>query len=59
MLHRHFSLENDRGLVRWFEAGPADPADSGLDASLGITGVAPNLSLLRSGGRSGPSATPC
>lgn len=52
MLHRHFSLENDSGLVRWFEAGPADPADPELDASLGITVVAPRLSLLRSGGRS-------
>jgi len=56
MLHRHFNLENDRGLLTWFEAGAAIPADPRTDASLGITKLDENFFLLRSGGRSkGPT----
>ena len=52
MLHRHFSKENEAGIIRWFDAG-ADPSRNfEQDSNLGIVNVAPNLSLLRSGGRS-------
>ncbi|MBI3885353.1 MAG: polysaccharide biosynthesis tyrosine autokinase [Opitutae bacterium] len=52
MLHRHFKLTNELGLIAWFEAGAKTPDDPLTDASLGITKVDENLYLLRSGGRS-------
>jgi capsular exopolysaccharide synthesis family protein len=52
MLHRHFKLTNEAGLIAWFEAGAKIPADPLTDASLGLTKVDENLYLLRSGGRS-------
>ena len=52
MLHRHFKLQNDAGFLAWAEAG----ADLGRDVmdnrELGLTPIADNLWLLRSGGRS-------
>lgn len=52
MLHRHFKLTNEVGLIAWFEAGAAIPADPFTDATLGLIKVDENLYLLRSGGRS-------
>jgi succinoglycan biosynthesis transport protein ExoP len=52
MLHRHFKLTNELGLIAWFEAGAQVPADPFTDPSLGLTKVDENLFLLRSGGRS-------
>ena len=52
MLHRHFKLTNEAGLIAWFEAGAKIPADPFSDAALGFTKVDENLYLLRSGGRS-------
>ena len=52
MLHRHFKLTNEVGLIAWFEAGAKIPADPLTDQSLGLTKVEENLYLLRSGGRS-------
>ncbi len=52
MLHRHFKLTNDVGLIAWFESGAKIPADPFTDQSLGLTKVDENLYLLRSGGRS-------
>ena len=52
MLHRHFSQENDAGVIRWFDAGGDISRKIEHDSNLGIINVAPNLSLLRSGGRS-------
>ena len=52
MLHRHFKLTNETGLIAWFEAGGKIPADPFADQSLGFTKVDENLYLLRSGGRS-------
>ena len=52
MLHRHFKLTNEVGLIAWFEAGAAIPADPFGDPSLGFAKVDENLLLLRSGGRS-------
>ena len=52
MLHRHFKLTNEAGLIAWFEAGAKIPADPMTDPSLGFTKVDENLYLLRSGGRS-------
>jgi capsular exopolysaccharide synthesis family protein len=52
MLHRHFKLTNEAGLIAWFEAGANITADPFTDATLGITKVDENLYLLRSGGRS-------
>jgi succinoglycan biosynthesis transport protein ExoP len=52
MLHRHFQLTNDAGLIAWFEAGANIPADPFTDATLGLTKAEENLYLLRSGGRS-------
>lgn len=52
MLHRHFQLANEAGLIAWFEAGAALPADPLADPRLGIVKLAENLHLLRSGGRS-------
>jgi succinoglycan biosynthesis transport protein ExoP len=52
MLHRHFKLTNEVGLIAWFESGAKIPADPLTDQSLGLTKVDENLYLLRSGGRS-------
>jgi capsular exopolysaccharide synthesis family protein len=52
MLHRHFKLTNEAGLIAWFESGAVVPADPFTDATLGLTKVDENLFLLRSGGRS-------
>jgi succinoglycan biosynthesis transport protein ExoP len=57
MVHRHFSRENDAGIIRWFDAGGNTARNVEGDPDLGIINVAPNLFLLRSGGRSkGPTA---
>jgi len=52
MLHRHFKLTNEVGLIAWFEAGAVIPADPFTDPALGLAKVDENLYLLRSGGRS-------
>lgn len=52
MLHRHFKLTNETGLIAWFETGAKIPADPFTDQSLGFSKVDENLYLLRSGGRS-------
>src|SRR6478609_5696324 len=52
MLHRHFKLTNDAGLIAWFDAGAKIPADPFTDANLGLVKAEDNLYLLRSGGRS-------
>jgi len=52
MLHRHFKLTNEVGLIAWFEAGAIIPPDPLADANLGLAKVDENLYLLRSGGRS-------
>jgi len=52
MLHRHFKLTNELGLIAWFESGAKIPADPFTDAALGLVKVDENLFLLRSGGRS-------
>ena len=52
MLHRHFKLTNELGIIAWFEGGAKTPEDPLTDATLGITKVDENLYLLRSGGRS-------
>ena len=52
MLHRHFKLTNEAGLIAWFEAGAKIPADPFTDAALGLVKADENLYLLRSGGRS-------
>ena len=52
MLHRHFKLTNEVGLIAWFESGAKIPADPITDPALGLTKVDENLYLLRSGGRS-------
>jgi polysaccharide biosynthesis transport protein len=52
MLHRHFKMTNEVGLIAWFESGAKIPEDPFTDATLGLTKVDENLYLLRSGGRS-------
>lgn len=52
MIHRHFKMTNEAGLIAWFEAGGKIPSDPFTDASLGLIKVDENLYLLRSGGRS-------
>ncbi len=52
MLHRHFKLTNEVGLIAWFESGAKIPADPFTEQSLGLAKVDENLYLLRSGGRS-------
>lgn len=52
MLHRHFSLENEKGIIQWFEAGAPISDNLSGDPELDIIQVGENLSLLRSGGRS-------
>jgi len=52
MLHRHYDLENDKGIIAWFEAGAGFQDSMRDQADLGIVEVGGNLHLLRSGGRS-------
>ncbi len=52
MLHRHFKLTNEAGLIAWFEAGASIPTDPFTDPVLGLAKVDESLYLLRSGGRS-------
>lgn len=52
MLHRHFKMTNEVGLIAWFESGAKIPDDPFTDPTLGLTKVDENLYLLRSGGRS-------
>jgi capsular exopolysaccharide synthesis family protein len=52
MLHRHFKLTNELGLIAWFDAGATIPADPFTDPNLGLIKADENLYLLRSGGRS-------
>jgi capsular exopolysaccharide synthesis family protein len=52
MLHRHFKLTNEVGLIAWFDSGAKIPADPFTDQALGLVKVDENLYLLRSGGRS-------
>jgi capsular exopolysaccharide synthesis family protein len=52
MLHRHFKLTNELGLIAWFDAGANIPADPFTDPNLGLVKADDNLYLLRSGGRS-------
>ena len=52
MLHRHFKLANDQGLIAWYEAGAKIPEKPLDDPTLGIVKSEENLFLLRSGGRS-------
>ncbi|WP_269523421.1 GumC family protein [Coraliomargarita parva] len=52
MQHNAFGLDNDSGLIPWFDAGSALPEKPDEAATLGITQVQNNLSLLRSGGSS-------
>ncbi|MEI7800843.1 MAG: polysaccharide biosynthesis tyrosine autokinase [Opitutaceae bacterium] len=52
MLHRHFQLTNEAGLITWFEAGANFTDDPFTDPTLGFTKIDENLCLLRSGGRS-------
>ena len=52
MLHRHFKLPNDAGILAWTEAGASLEGDLLANPELGITPITENLWLLRSGGRS-------
>lgn len=52
MLHRHFKLPNDAGLIAWFEAGAKIPDDPFGDPALSLIKADDHLWLLRSGGRS-------
>jgi succinoglycan biosynthesis transport protein ExoP len=52
MIHRHFAQENDAGIIKWYEAGAQIGRNLDKSPDLGILSVAPNLWLLRSGGRS-------
>jgi capsular exopolysaccharide synthesis family protein len=52
MLHRHFKLPNDAGILAWTEAGASLEGDPLANPHLGITQITENLWLLRSGGRS-------
>ncbi len=53
MLHRHFDLANDAGLLKWHEAGSKlDVARVSTIPELGIVSIGDNIDLLRSGGRS-------
>lgn len=52
MLHRHFKLPNDAGILAWTEAGASLEGDLLANPHLGITPITDNLWLLRSGGRS-------
>jgi len=52
MIHRHFNVPNDQGLIPWAEGGYFIADDPLTDQNLGITKVAENLHLIRAGGRS-------
>ena len=52
MLHRHFNLQNDAGLIAWAQAGADVTGNLLTNEKLGLTKVAENFWLLRSGGRS-------
>jgi capsular exopolysaccharide synthesis family protein len=52
MLHRHFNLPNDAGILTWAENGAPLEGDLMTNPLLGITRLGDNLWLLRSGGRS-------
>ena len=52
MLHRHFKLQNEAGILAWDQAGADIKGNVLTNAQLGLTQVADNLWLLRSGGRS-------
>ncbi|CAM2861493.1 GumC family protein [Rariglobus hedericola] len=52
MMHRHFELANEAGLITWYEKGASLDGDLTINPSLGITSIGENLSLLSSGGRS-------
>ncbi len=52
MMHRHFSQENDKGIITWFEAGATMMDNMTNHPDLGVLQVGENLHLLRSGGRS-------
>ena len=52
MLHRHFGLANDAGLLAWAEAGANLQGDLLANPQLGVTKIADSLFLLRSGGHS-------
>jgi polysaccharide biosynthesis transport protein len=52
MIHRHFKLTNELGLITWFDSGAKIPTDPINDPSLGLTKIEENFHLLRSGGRS-------
>lgn len=48
--HRSYSLNNDAGILRWYENGAALDTDLVTNADLGILPCGKNLSLLRTGG---------
>ncbi|MCC5024086.1 MAG: hypothetical protein J6386_15435 [Candidatus Synoicihabitans palmerolidicus] len=52
MLHRHFQMENDKGIITWYESGANLEGRLSGNPDLGIVKAGENLSLLRSGGRS-------
>jgi polysaccharide biosynthesis transport protein len=52
MLHRHFGLQNDAGILNWEAEGASMEGDVLANPHLGFTRIADNLTLLRSGGRS-------
>src|SRR5690606_6764495 len=52
MLHRHFQMDNDRGIIVWHDNGATIEGDLANNPDLGIVKVGENLHLLRSGGRS-------
>lgn len=54
-LHKYFCMNNDRGILKWFETpdGPAHDDNLPDHPALGITAIADTtLHLLRSGGSS-------
>jgi succinoglycan biosynthesis transport protein ExoP len=52
MLHRHFGLTNEQGLLPWAENGHFLADDPLSDQNLGIAAIGERLHLLRAGGRS-------
>jgi capsular exopolysaccharide synthesis family protein len=49
-LHKGFGLDNKTGTLTWLEAYKKGESTIGLDPRLGIVEIAPNISLLRTGG---------
>jgi len=49
-LHTAFGLDNKRGILTWKGGAEAPPGEVSADPRLAITQLAPNFSLLRSGG---------